>query len=259
MARKSAADIRAEVEAELTAKHEEITRRSEERAMQMFSSFVAEFTAKMGDARAAAGPAAVISDGASDRSLAQEMAHAMMMASATPERRATLVSPEERKAREEAREALVGLIIDNHAKGIVPAYKVTRKTFLAEMLVEPEYIHPTTKTRLSREVNWRGIPNQAMAVIIRPARDAADEQAIKAGAAVYALYQRSIGRVVLNANHASAWVTSGKELLRASPETEAASQPNFAPGLDPAKMSQMDGMQTVRLLGKTADPAVVAP
>lgn len=255
MARKS----KAQIEQEALARQQEISDKAKTEAMEMFTGFMTKFMEQMGASRLAAGPAAVGSDGTADRTLAESLAHAMMVASATPQKRAALIDPVEREAREKARKDLYDLVIDNHAKGVVPIYRVTRKTFLAEMLVDPEYVDPVSKRRLPREVNWRGIPNQAMLPVSRKSVSAEDAIGIEAGTKVYDLYRRSIGAApVINANQASGWVTSGKELLRASPDTEAASAPNVAPGLDPAKMSQMPGTQTVRLLGKTADPAVVS-
>lgn len=244
MARKS----KAQIEAEFREKQAEINTRAEERATELFTGFMAKFMEQMGGARLTAGVAAAPADGESDRKLAASLAHAMIEASATPAKRAALITPEQRAEREIARKEMIDLIIANNAKGIVPVYRVTQKTFLAETLVDPQFRDPQTKQMVNQEINWRGIPNQAMAPV--------DEHA----KVVHEAYLRSIGRNAgINQNTPSQWVTSGKELLRAGPVPASSPIPGQAPGGDPRRLGAMQGATTIRLLGSTAEPAVVTP
>jgi hypothetical protein len=256
MARKS----KAEIEADLLARQEEINATAEKRAMDLFSSFMTKFMQDIPAARIAAGSQAAVADATGDRKLAESLAHAMMTASASPAKRAALVSPEERAARDAARKSMIDLIIANNATGVRPIYRVTRKTFLAETMVDPQFRDQNTKQMVDQEINWKGIPNQAMVPVTRVPNTANEEAAINAGKAVYDLYLHSIGNApVINANTPSQWVTSGKELLRGNPTPAPSPLAGISPGDDPRRLGPQQGAQTIRLLGKTAEPAVITP
>jgi hypothetical protein len=256
MARKS----KAQIEAETLARQEELNQASEKRAMDMFSGFMAKFMEQIGQARVATGGEAPASAAEGDRKLADQLAHAMMTASATPSKRAALIAPEERAARDAARQQMIDIIVANNAKGLVPIYRVTRKTFLAETMVDPQFRDPQSKQMVDQEINYRGIPNQAMTPITRPPNTESEEARFAAGKLVYDMYLRSIGnQPVINANMPSQWVTSGKELLRGNPAPAPSPLAQIAPGDDPRRLGPQQGATTVRLLGKTAEPAVITP
>lgn len=256
MARKSAAEIKAAALAEA----DELNRASEARAMEMFTGFMTKFMEQMGTARVAAGDAAAPANPNADRALAENLAHAMMTASATPQKKALLLTPEQKAERELAQKELYALLMENQAKGIVPIYQVTRQTFIAETMVYPEWRDPTTKQMRPQELNWPGIPNQAMAPIEVGAREGNRIQ-IEAGQKVHALYLRMIGHNPgINANRPTPFVVQGKDILRgngapAAPPPTAAT----APGFDPRRLGQAQGVTTIPILGTVASPAVVTP
>lgn len=256
MARKS----KAEIEADVLAKQEEISAKAKAEAMEMFSSLAAKLLGEIGVARVAAGDGAAPGNPGADRALAGELAHAMMTASATPQKRALLLTPEQKADRELAQKELYALLMENQAKGIVPIYQVTRQTFIAETMVYPEWRDPTTKQMRPQELNWPGIPNQAMAPLEVGARDSERVQ-IESGQKIHALYQRMIGHNPgINANRPTPFVVQGKDILRgngvpsAPPPTAAT-----APGFDPRRLGQAQGVTTIPILGTVASPAVVTP
>ncbi len=256
MARKS----KAQIEAETLARQEEVSAKAKAEAMEMFSGFMAKFMEQINESRGAAGPAAAPADGSSDRKLAENLAHAMMTASATPQKRAALVAPEEQARRDTARQLLIDTIVANNAKGIRPIYRVTRKTFLAETMVDPQFRDQQTKQMVDQEINWRGIPNQAMTPVTRVPNTGDEETAINAGKEIYSLYLHSIGPApVVNRNAPSLWVTQGKELLRGNPTPAMPTLAGISPGDDPRRLGPTQGATTIRLLGKTAEPAVITP
>jgi hypothetical protein len=256
MARKSAAEIKAEVLAE----QEALNRASETRAMEMFSGFMTKFMGEMGSARGALGSAAAAANPDADRALAENLAHAMMTASATPQKKALLLTPEQKADRADARAEMISLLIDMQAKGLVPVYRVTRQTFLAETMIYPEWRDPVTKQMRPQEVNWPGVPNQAMVPLVVGAREG-ERTVIEAAQKVHALYLRSIGfNAGVNQNAPTPFVVDGANILRgngapAAPPPTAAT----APGFDPRRLGQAAGVTHIPILGTVAAPAIVTP
>lgn len=257
MARKS----RAEIEAETLAKQQEIADKAKDQAMEMFTGFMTKFMEQMGTTRAALGEAAAPASPTADRALASELAHAMMSASATPQKRALLLTPEQVAERDGAGKELYALLIENHAKGIVPIFQVTRETFLNETMIYPGWRDPVTKAMKPQELNWPGYPNQAMIPIAVGAREH-ERVAIESGQKVYALYQRMIGHNAgaVNANHPTPFLVDGKNILRgnATPMTPPPAEAT-APGFDPRRLGQSAGVTSIPILGTVAAPAVITP
>lgn len=252
MSRKSNAQIEAEAE----ARQAEIAEKATAQAMHMFQGVMAEMMSKIAGAPRPEGAASTPD---ADRNLAESLTHAMLKASATPAKRASLVDPEEQAARDLAKKAMVELLIKLNAEKVMPIYRVTRKTYLAEMVIDPQFRDPATKQVVDQEINWRGVPNQAMTPVVREPRTDMEAKCIKAGEDVHALYRRYLGVPVFSQNAPSLWVTNGKEILRANPSPGLVPVAPMAPGEDPRRLGQSPGAQTVRILGKTADPAVVTP
>jgi hypothetical protein len=79
------------------------------------------------------------------------------------------VPPDVLKARADARDRMVKAILKARAEGEVPVYRVIAKTQLDNMLVDPFWVardHSVQPT----EIDWPGIPNEAMQPINEPAK-----------------------------------------------------------------------------------------
>jgi hypothetical protein len=93
------------------------------------------------------------------------------------------VAPEEMARREDARVRLFERLNELHDRGVELEYWVRRKTLLDEQLIEPKWLHPTSKRHMDTTICWPGVPNEAM----EPINDAASE--------VYELFVTSVGGV----------------------------------------------------------------
>lgn len=133
---------------------------------------------KMGDARTVAGTAPQ----GDDRSLMRELA--LSLAELTNQGSGKVkVSPEVLQKREAAREKMVGLIIEARAEKKVPTYHLVNKIFMNNRIIEPYWVHPSTKAVENTELDFWGIPNDAMV----PVNDTAK--------AIFAAYRDSLGTV----------------------------------------------------------------
>lgn len=72
------------------------------------------------------------------------------------------VAPEEMARRDAARVELEEVLIDFGNRGVELEYRLKRKVQLDEMLIEPLWIHPVTKTQKATTLQFAGIPNEAM-------------------------------------------------------------------------------------------------
>ncbi len=72
------------------------------------------------------------------------------------------VAPEIVKARDEARKEMMRLLIEAKASGQTPYYTLRNKVYLDEVLVEPIYIDPATKSPRATEIGWPSVPSEAM-------------------------------------------------------------------------------------------------
>lgn len=120
--------------------------------------------------------------GRDDGSMMQELAMAISELTTQGTGRVR-VSPEVLMRREQAREKMMGLITEARAEKKVPTYRLRHKIYLNERLIEPFWQHPATKAIENTEIDFWGIPNDAMV----PVNDAAKE--------IYEAYRDSIGIV----------------------------------------------------------------
>lgn len=258
MARKS----RAAIEAETLAKAEEISSRAKAEAMEMFTSFTAKFMEQIAGARSAVsveGAAPSAANPNADRTLAENLAHAMLQATGTPAKRAAMLTPEEKADRESAWNEMVGVLTELHARAVVPIYRVTQETFLGETMIYRQWQDPVTKQMRDQELNWPGIPNQAMVPMPVAGREA-DRVQLEAGQKVYELYLRWIGHDPgVNRNAPLPFVVDGKAILRGNATAPAPVAAASAPGFDPRRLGTATGVQSIPILGTVAAPAVVTP
>lgn len=71
------------------------------------------------------------------------------------------VDPKVLRERQEARDLMRQLIIAARKEGIVPSYRVTAKTLLDNQVVEPFWVDKS-HTAQSTEIDWPGVPNEAL-------------------------------------------------------------------------------------------------
>ncbi len=164
-----------------------------------------------------------------------------------------IVSPEEMAKRDSARNEMMRLIIDAHAKGEMPVYRLVRKTYLSEVKIEPQVRNPATKMMEDQLINWNNVPNEAM----KPHNEVA--------AKIYEQFMIYIGGQSLIKNMAPSFVLNGKEIFHIRPvdPAETGYQPldprkmgGFAPGVPAFATEQQK--DTVRVLGTIAPAAKVS-
>lgn len=133
---------------------------------------------KLAEARVTAGAAP---EGA-DRSLMRELA--LSLAELTTQGSGRVkVSPDVMHKREMAREKMVALIIEARAEKKVPTYHLVNKIFMNNRIIEPFWVHPATKAVENTEIDFWGIPSEAMV----PVNDTAK--------AIFIAYKDSIGTI----------------------------------------------------------------
>lgn len=264
MARKSNATIAEEAEAKVRSINEE----AEKRVAAMLPGLMAGLLGELTKARAEAGPAAapVTADSATrDRSLLEGLAHAMSKA-ADPSNKRRILAPEIVQERALAREEMKRSILQFHAKGEVPIYRVLRATFLNETLIYPQFQNPVTKAMDDQEIDWPGVPNQAMEPANEPAK------------VVHAHYLRSIGarpghvlmgfklegdniedRMVPVGELEAPLVLAGKEIRRGHAGAPRGSESSISDALsaDPRRGNPAAKPRVEHVLGTTAQPAVI--
>lgn len=205
-----------------------------------------QLTEKLNTARAGLGPDAAPVAAAADQALLEGLAHAMAKAS-DPGNKRRIVPPEVMKERAQARERMMALIINNHAKGVVPIYKVVGKTFLSEILIDPQYLDGPTKKMVDQQINWSGQPNQAMV----PVDDAAK--------AVHREYLLSISKKPIDETKLpKPWVMTAGQIMQGASGAERAAASPSPMGVDPRRLGHSAKEQTLHILGTTAQPAVVS-
>jgi hypothetical protein len=94
------------------------------------------------------------------------------------------VAPEVVRQRAEARSLMENLIIQARAEGRVPRYQLRNKVYLDEVMVDPNWVNPASKAVEKTEIEWPGVPNEAMV----PMNEVAKE--------IFAAYIESIGSVI---------------------------------------------------------------
>ena len=93
------------------------------------------------------------------------------------------VAPQVIKARAEARERMMMLIVASRASGTLPTYELRNKVYLDEVLVDPIWIDPASKEQRATVIEWRSVPNDVMV----PVNEVAKE--------IFAAYKDSVGTV----------------------------------------------------------------
>lgn len=91
------------------------------------------------------------------------------------------VAPEIIKARVEAREEMTRLLIEAKAAGAMPLYTLRNKVYLDEILIEPIYMDPATKSPRPTEIGWPSVPSEAMIPVNEVAKN------------IFEMFSRSIG------------------------------------------------------------------
>lgn len=133
---------------------------------------------KLAEARATAGTAPETGDRTLMRELAMSLAELTNQGSGRVK-----VSPEVLQKREAAREKMVNLIIEARAEKKVPTYHLVNKIFMNNRIIEPFWVHPSTKAVENTELDFWGIPNDAMV----PVNDTAKT--------IFVAYRDSLGTV----------------------------------------------------------------
>ena len=123
--------------------------------------------------------------------------------------------PEIVKMRAEAREALMETLIKARAEGRVATYTLRSKIYVDDQIVEPKWVDPATKGQHDTEIDWPGVPNDAMI----PKNDVAKE--------IYALFQRSNSNLPKEAQNApkeasTLWLNHGGLVVRGGPRATPA-------------------------------------
>jgi len=183
MGRKSAAQLAAEAAAN-SASAGVITESPEFKAAvaaaaaEAVQGIMAALTAGREASGTAAAPAASI-----DNQFAEglAMALAQLTDQGTSRKR---VAPEVVRKRAEARALMENLIIQARAEGRVAKYQLRNKVYLDEVMVDPNWVNPASKAVEKTEIEWPGVPNEAMI----PMNDTAKE--------IFSAYVDSIGSVV---------------------------------------------------------------
>lgn len=134
----------------------------------------------------ARGAAPAASEGTADHAFANALAMslAQLTDQGTGRKR---VAPEILRARSEHRDCMTTLIIDARASGLIPVYSLKNKCYLDEVMIEPFYIAPD-HTQRPTEIEWLGVPNEAMS----PVNDIAQK--------IHAEFVGSIGSVAKDDN-----------------------------------------------------------
>lgn len=171
-----------EVAARKAKEQAEFDAKVEERVLSLVPTLVAQMQAARGDTPAASIEQPSVAN-SSDMAFAEKLAMAISQLTdqGTGRRR---VAPEIIEQRAKAREKMGHLIIKARAEGLMPSYKLRNKVYLDEVLVDPVYMDAATKTPKPTEIDWPGVPNEAMV----PVNDSAKE--------IYAAFMEAIGSVV---------------------------------------------------------------
>lgn len=154
------------------------------------------------------------------------------------------VSPEVMRRREEARQKMISLIIEAKAEKKIPTYHLRNKVFMNNRIIEPFWVHPATKHVENTEIDFWGIPNDAMV----PVNDTAK--------AIFAAYRDSLGTVhgvpgVVNQlpTHEEFGVTAGGLVVRNSAVNNVARRrapelPETSVGEGPMQSAYEEGEDT---------------
>lgn len=167
-----------------------------------------EFQAAVAAAVAKAVPEilAQVNETRGDTSWAQSLAMAIATVSDQGVGTRKRVAPEVLKSREDARQRMVDLIVAARAAGRLPSYRLTNKVLLDEQLIDPVWIDKN-HTAQPTEIDWPGVPNEAMT----PINDTAKE--------IHAAFIESIGSIAKEHQvmHDPLKITKGGLVVRGAP------------------------------------------
>jgi len=121
-----------------------------------------------------------------DVSFAEKLGLAIAQLSHQGTGRGKPVDPAILRARDEARARMTDLILEARKAGQVPLYELRNKVYLDETLVDPVYIDPASKEQRPTQIEWPGVPSEAMI----PANDVAK--------AIHGAFSESIGVVSID-------------------------------------------------------------
>lgn len=268
MARKS----RAEIEAELVERTEEVNRLADERLAGMLPGLIAEITTKvtqqLAESRVAAGISPEARD--TDRGLVSALAVEIAKVGDPGNKRRTL-DPDVAQKRAAARERMTRLMTEvhvNYEKAYLakdremmerwtPVYTCRSKMYLGNVKIDPEFQDPITRQMVATQINWHRVPNEGMT----PANEIAK--------AIHKEFLESIGSVGLMATPKAAWVMSGNAILRSSTNPATRAQVGMPPSpgepgdagrrdFDPRRPghSTVPEKREIAVLGNIAAPAV---
>lgn len=162
-------------------------------------------------------------------------------------------SPEELRSMDAGREEMARLIIEANARQEMPHYYLTRKVYIGEMKIEPQFRDPVTKEMKDRHINWPGVPNEAMVPVNEVAKK------------IHAAFVKSIAGKTPLRNTLSQFVLHGKEVFKGHDRhmevPVSAPKDSLAAVLAPnaAGFANADTVkQTLRVLGTVAQPVTIS-
>lgn len=139
------------------------------------------------------------------------------------------VAPEVLKIRAEAEEKMLGLLVAAREAQTPPTYILRAKIYVGDRLIEPKWVDPQTKSQRDTEIDWYGVPNEAML----PVNDVAKEVMF-----AYEMAHTMKPKEALSAPNLrnGGFIFDGKVVVRAG---EPAQRVTNAPGA----MSEVDGLR----------------
>lgn len=237
MGRKS----QAQIDAEASARQKEIDDAVANKVRALMPELAAQLAEQLGAARQVAGTSGTAD---SDRSLINELVVGIAKMS-DPNNKKRIVSPEVMAAREAARERMTTLLIEAHAQKKMPVYSLINKVYLKEIKIEPQY--HDGKRMVDQQINWPGVPNEAMV----PVNDVAK--------AIHKEFLLSIGEAKLKAPVVAPWVLSRGEIKRGHADHvgDLGNMESADPRMGGNGAPVQRAPDQVRILGTVAKPADV--
>jgi hypothetical protein len=110
-----------------------------------------------------------------------------------------------------AREKMMELLVEAHAKGQIPQYGLKHKVYLSEVLVDPMWI-ASDHTQRQTVIDWPQVPNEAMV----PQNDVAK--------AIYEQFQLSIGSSAKVVAERPLVLTAGGVVVHGRPQPQRRGQ-----------------------------------
>lgn len=161
------------------------------------------------------------------------------------------VAPDVIRHRAEQREEMTRLLIEAKANGTVPLWGLRNKIFFDEQLVEPIFIDPSSKQQRQTEIEWYGVPNEAMVPLNDVAREIHTAFMGSIGGATKKNYEKGI----LGVTAKGMVIKTGSKAVQ--PPTALGDQPKYETvgGLNVPHRHQGGRFVEKRILGTVAPPA----